>query len=146
MSENTVLQLKKIIKAKRNNVFDAWTKPELMKQWYAPGSMKVPSASADLKIGGSYSVEMKGDMNGQPVNPTVSGVYQKIIPNELISFTWSWQNEPTNESLVTIEFKDVSGGTEVILTHERLRNAESKEKHQHGWLGCLENLQRFCEA
>ena len=144
MSENIRLQVKKIIKAKRQVVFDAWTQSELMKQWYAPGAMKTPSAGSDLIIGGKYFVEMKGDMNGEPVNPTASGTYKKIIPNELISFTWGWEGDPSPETLVTVEFKDVGGGTEVTLTHERFVNNESRDKHQHGWMGCLENLAKFC--
>lgn len=143
MSENLKLQLRQFIKAKRQNVFDAWTKPELMKQWYAPRSMIVPNVSSDLKVGGSYKVEMKGDMNGQHVNPTVSGTYKKIIPNELICFTWGWQGDPSPETLVTVEFKDVNGGTEVTLTHERFPNTEARDKHQYGWTGCLENLDKF---
>ena len=76
MSENIKLQLKQFIKAKRSQVFDAWTKPELLTN---------PSASSDLKVGGKYHIEMKGQMDGEPVNQTASGEYTKIIPNELIS-------------------------------------------------------------
>jgi len=143
MSENIVLQLKKVIKASRQQAFDAWTKPELMKQWYAPGAMKTPNATSDLKVGGSYSVEMKGEMKGKEVNPTASGTYEKIIPNELISFTWGWEGDPSAKTLVTVEFKDVAGGTEVTLIHERFATVESKDSHQHGWIGCLESLEKF---
>jgi uncharacterized protein YndB with AHSA1/START domain len=142
MSEHVKLVVKKVIKASQKEVFDAWTQPELMKQWYAPGEMKVPNASADLNIGGAYSVEMKGEMGGEQVNPVVSGTYRKIIPNKLISFTWSWQDDPTPETLVTVQFDAVSGGTEVTLTHDRFGSIEARDKHQHGWLGCLENLSR----
>ncbi len=143
MSENIKLVLKKVIKASRQKVFEAWTQPELMKKWYAPGEMKVPNASSDLRVGGAYSVEMKGDMGGQLVNPTAKGTYKKIIPNELVSFTWQWQGDSTAETLVTVTLKDVDGGTEVTLTHEQFMSVEAKEKHQHGWQGCLENLEKF---
>jgi uncharacterized protein YndB with AHSA1/START domain len=143
MSTKTMLQVRKIIKAKRQRVFEAWTKPELMMKWYAPGEMKTPSASSDLKIGGAYRVEMKGPMGGEIVNPTVRGTYQKIVQNELVSFTWRWDGDDSPETLVTVELKDVDGGTEVILTHERFPSSEEKDKHQHGWIGCLENLAKF---
>ena len=144
MSENIKLQLKKFIKAKRSQVFDAWTKQELIVQWFAPGSMTVPSAFADARVGGSYRVEMKGEMNGEPVNPTAAGIYKKIIPNELICFPWRCQGDPSPETIVTVELKDMSDGTEVTLTHERFASNEAKEKHQHGWIGCLDNLADFC--
>ena len=143
MSENIKLQLKKIIKAKRSQVFEAWTKPEVMMKWYHPGAMTNPTAGSDLKVGGKYHVEMKGEMDGKPVNPTVSGEYTKIIPNELISFTWGWEHESSAKTLVTVELKDVSGGTEVILTHERFANSDTCDHHQKGWVGCLDNLEKI---
>ena len=146
MTENVTLTIRKFIKAPRQRVFDAWTRHELMKQWYAPGAMVVPSASSDVKVGGAYSVEMKGDMGGKLVSPSVGGTYVKIIPNEVISFTWSWVGDPAPETLVTVTFKDSNGGTEVTLTHERFPSAEAKTKHEHGWVGCLENLAKFLEG
>jgi uncharacterized protein YndB with AHSA1/START domain len=137
VKENLSLQVTRMVKARRERVFDAWTKPELMHLWFAPGTMTVPHASADLRVGGAYRVEMKGDAE---VPHIVGGIYQEIVPNELLRFTWGWQGGPEAQSVVTVEFKDVDGGTEVILTHERLPDAESRDKHQHGWIGCLENL------
>jgi len=136
VSENLSLQVSRMVKAKRHRVFDAWTKPELMHLWFAPGSMTVASASADLRIGGAYHVEIKGDAG---VIHMVHGVYQEIIPNERLRFTWGWQDVPDG-SVVTVEFKDVEGGTEVILTHERLTTVEWRDRHEHGWNGCLVNL------
>jgi len=140
---DTRLQVKRFINATRDRVFEAWTKPELMKQWYAPGTMTVPNASSDLRVGGAYSVEMKGTMNGKFVNPTVGGRYTKIVPNELLVFTWSWQGDSAPETLVTVELKEADGGTEVTLTHERFASPEVRDRHEHGWTGCLENLASF---
>lgn len=131
------LQVTRMVKAKRPRVFEAWTNPELMHLWFAPGTMTVPSASADLRVGGAYRVVMKGD--GE-VTHVVSGVYEEIVPNELLRFTWGWLGGDEEQSLVTVEFKDAVDGTEVILTHERLSTEESRNKHQHGWIGCLQNL------
>jgi uncharacterized protein YndB with AHSA1/START domain len=143
LSENLSLQVKRMVKARRHRVFDAWTKPELMHLWFAPGTMTVPHASADLRVGGAYRVEIKGDAE---VPHVASGVYQEIVPNELLRFTWGWQGGPDMQSVVTVEFKDVDGGTEVILTHERLPDAEWRDKHEHGWIGCLANLARVFDG
>jgi glutathione S-transferase len=140
VSESVSLQVKRFVNARRPRVFDAWIKPELMYLWFAPGAMKVASASADARVGGAYRIEIQGD---GAVTNIAAGVYTEIVPNELLSFTWGWQNFPGWESLVTVVFKDLEGGTEVILTHERLPNEESRDKHQHGWLGCLSNLARL---
>jgi len=137
VKENLSLQVSRMVKARRERVFDAWTKPELMHLWFAPGTMRVAHASADLRLGGAYRVEIQGDAE---VTHIATGVYQEIVPNELLRFTWGWQGGPDMQSVVTVEFKDADRGTEVILTHERLPDAESRDKHRHGWIGCLENL------
>jgi uncharacterized protein YndB with AHSA1/START domain len=146
MNDNVTLKITKLIKAPRHKVFSAWITPELMKRWYAPGAMIVPSARSDAKVGGSYQIEMRGEMGGKHVNPTVGGTYRKIIPDELISFTWGWVGDPSPETLVTVTFKEIDGVTEVTLTHERFATTEAKEKHQHGWTGCLDNLAKFLET
>jgi uncharacterized protein YndB with AHSA1/START domain len=129
-----------MIKARRPRVFDSWTKPELMHLWFAPGTMTVADAAVDLRVGGAYRVEMRSD---GAVTNIAAGVYTEIVPNERLSFTWGWKNFPGPESQVTVVFRDVDGGTEVVLTHDRLPNEESRDKHQHGWLGCLANLVRL---
>jgi len=142
VKENLSLQVKRMVKAKRQRVFDAWTKPELMHLWFAPGTMTAPHASTDLRVGGAHRVEINGDAD---VTHVASGVYQEIVPNELLRFTWGWQGGLEAQSVVTVEFKDADGGTEVILTHERLPDVEWWDKHQHGWIGCLENLAALFE-
>jgi len=141
--QSTSLKVSKFIQAKRSRVFQAWTDPALMKLWYAPGDMKVARATAEPRVGGSYLVEMSGQsecaQQGEP-QPLVSGTYQKVVQDELLVFTWNWRQAPNADSVVTVEFRDRDGGTEVTLTHERLPDAESTARHTHGWTGCLENL------
>lgn len=148
------LQVRRVIKAKREQVFNAWTRPEMMQQWFAPGNMVVPSAKNDLRIGGAYRIEMLGssacdaaekDADGYKT-AIATGTYKAIIPNELICFTWQGDCDSMNEqTLVTVQLKDVEGGTELILTHEGFAAVDSRDRHQQGWQGCLAKLELFCE-
>jgi len=140
MNQPTTLTLTTVVKAKRSTVFAAWTKPEIIKRWFAPGAMTVPNARADVRVGGAYLIEMHGEMGGKMVNPSVAGVYREIVPDQRIVFTWAWVGDPSPETLVTVSFRDVAGGTEVTLVHERFASSEARDKHQHGWQGCLDNL------
>lgn len=45
--------------------------------------------------------------------------------------------------MVTVEFVDFGGSTEVRLTHENLPGAESAKNHEHGWSGSLDKLERL---
>jgi uncharacterized protein YndB with AHSA1/START domain len=144
------LQLSRTIKAERRRVFEAWTRPELMSQWFAPGEMTVTSASADLRVGGSYKIDINdpsavGDDGKLGRKGGTEGIYRKIVPNELLSFTWQGNCGRNEETVVTVAFKDVEEGTEVTITHEHFQTAESMNRHQKGWDGCLANLVRFAE-
>ena len=147
MSEKLTLQICRTIKSERTSVFDAWTRPELMQRWFAPGAMTVTSATGDLRVGGTYQVEMSGDNgSGKCMHAAVGGTYKEIVPHELVRFSWAWPADPTPESLVTVEFKGEDARTEITLTHDGLASQEAFDKHQHGWLGCLEKLVAFCES
>jgi uncharacterized protein YndB with AHSA1/START domain len=139
-SEDLKFEIRRVIKAPRSRVFASWTTPELMRQWFAPGGMRVASASADLRPGGEYRVEMHGVDDAVHV---AAGVYRKIVPNELLSFTWGGSCDPGSGTLVTVAFRDFEQGTELILTHEHFSSAEAAAKHEHGWIGCLDSLEAF---
>lgn len=136
------LNISQIIKAERTKVYKAWTEPAIMKKWFAPGDMTVPKASADARVGGAYSITMKGP----DASPTVSGEYKEVVANERLVFTWRWAGDEDEPTLVTVTFKDVKGGTEVAIKHEKFVSAESRDKHAHGWKGCLDNLQNKVAA
>lgn len=142
---NLKLEITRVIKADRKRVFDAWTQPEALQQWFSPGKMRVAKASADVRVGGAYSCEMQGRPDGSDENhrAKASGVYKRIIPNELLSFTWHGDWEPSEETLVTIQFRDVAEGTEVTLTHERFATENSRNGHQQGWTSILDKLAHF---
>ena len=145
MSDPLKLQVKRHIKASRAELFDAWTRPELMKKWYTPGPMTVITATSDLRIGGAYRVEMQ---EGPETIYVATGIYKQIVPNQLLSFTWEpdWMTGPDHQTIVTVEFNEADGGTEVLLTHEGFATAETAGKHDQGWQGCLANLAKVTEA
>ncbi|MHB8454112.1 MAG: SRPBCC family protein [Acidiferrobacterales bacterium] len=142
-ASQTRLQIRTFIRATRERVFAAWTDPNLVKEWIAPGALTVPDASIDLRIGGSFQIEMEGVMRGQQQHGTASGHYTKIIPNELLVFTWTWSGYAFPETLVTVEFKDVKDGTEITLTHDRFGDTEVRDRYNSGWHSTFEKLAKL---
>jgi uncharacterized protein YndB with AHSA1/START domain len=138
-SANITLQVKRTFRAPRAQVFRAWTDRAELARWFAPSAeytTVVPEL--ELRVGGRYRVEMHH--KGGNVH-TVFGTYQEIKPPEKVVFTWRWDGDTSHEdSVVTIEFHDLGSSTEVILTHERLPSTEERDKHAHGWNGCMDQL------
>jgi uncharacterized protein YndB with AHSA1/START domain len=143
------LQVRRVIAAERSRVYQAWTRPELIAQWFAPGKT-VSNITSDPRPGGEYRFEFFGlpceaDVDAPQVPSAVSvvGVYKEVVPDERISYTWCGSRFPDENTLVTVEFKDAQGGTEVTITHENFTSAESRNQHQRGWEGCLTSLENF---
>lgn len=140
----TTLRIERTLAAPREKVFEAWTRPEALTRWFAPGTMTCRVHALELRPGGAYRIEMC-DAGGRP--NIVGGVYREIVPPSRLVFTWAWEAGPgPGETLVTIELHDEGGRTRLVLTHERFPNAEARDKHDQGWAGCLANLASALEA
>lgn len=137
------LILTRTFKAPVERVYAAWTDPEKMRRWFAPGDMTVPAAEAEVRVGGRYRVQMQG---GDCEFNTTGGVYREVIPNRRLVFTWQWEGTDL-ETLVTLEFRSLSANeTELTLIHEGFDNEATRDKHGQGWDGCLANLASFLES
>jgi glutathione S-transferase len=135
------LRLTRLIQADPATVFEAWTDPTKLTLWSAPEGMDL-EAEVDLRVGGRYRLLMKGSDGGVF---TAVGVYREIDSPNRLSYTWKWE-EPGNDhydTLVTVEFHDRDGGTEVVLMHELFPDAEIAAKHDEGWASCLNRLEKL---
>ena len=137
--EDLRLELTRVIKAPRARVFDAWTRPEMIRQWFGPEGMKPAEVETDPKVDGSYMIAMESCAEpGRHSKAT--GRYTKVNPYDLLQFTWDASWAPGEESLVTIHFRDMDGGTEIKLIHDRFNTKESRDGHNKGWTGILDPL------
>ena len=135
------LQLKRTFAAPRERVFRAWTDPAGLQQWFAPTDEYTAVVEVDLRVGGTYRIEMLSPKGNRYC---VRGTYREIKPPEKLVYTWSWENEPEmGNTLVTVEFHDRGGATEVILTQEFFPTEKAREEHNKGWSGCLDRLAKI---
>jgi uncharacterized protein YndB with AHSA1/START domain len=141
MNEPMILSITRIIKARRARVFEAWTNPELMKLWLAPGELTAPSAEADPRVGGRFTIAMEGMMRGRYTKGVASGTYQQIIPDELVVLTWNWTGDyAPPETVITVAFRDVEGGTEVSLTQQGFADEQHRSGYEGGWYSAFDKL------
>ena len=138
------LTLKRHYPAPVEKVFRAWIDPEALKRWFGPsdeGKILVPETN--LTVGGRYRIVMQMPSGEQH---RVGGVYREIVPNEKLVFTWAWESTPERESLVTVRLKRAGDGTDMTLIHEQFFDDAARDRHQHGWTGTLERLDRYVSA
>lgn len=124
-------------------VWDAWTQPEGLKQWFGPDAGKVDIAEVDLRVGGRYHIlfyTLDGDWHD------VSGTYREVKRPERLSFTWAWKSTPERESLVTLTFKAARGGTDFTMLHSQFFDLAARENHESGWVGAIAKLERYLGA
>jgi uncharacterized protein YndB with AHSA1/START domain len=126
----------------REKVFDAWTNPKALAAWFGGAAVETVSAEVDLRVGGAWRLSVRAGTEFG----AVEGVYLEIDPPRRVSYSWRWERpdgSPGRESLVTVDFVEEAGGTEVIVTHEGLRSEESLVFHRGGWTASLEELARL---
>src|SRR4029453_5781237 len=112
------LQIKRFIRASRDRVYAAWTDPAQLKKWFGPENIKTHNLIADARVGGQFHWDLT-DQEGKEI--TISGGYRELEPGKKIVFTWQWEDDEdwkSHSSIVTVEFFDREGGTELRLTHE----------------------------
>jgi len=145
----TRVQIRRIFSAPLAKVFEAWTKPEKLEKWMCRDTPQSTTRywDFDIREGGGFHLENRmpdGTVYRQWIG------YRELKPPVRLVLDWNWErfdaqgrrNAGPHESLVTVEFRDLWGSTEVILTHELLPTQEMREGVRRGWKGCFDLLER----
>ncbi|MBB3860620.1 uncharacterized protein YndB with AHSA1/START domain [Novosphingobium hassiacum] len=95
-------------------VFEAWSKPELFRQWWTPKSfgMTIVSCEMDVRTGGTYRLEIGHPSMDQPM--AFFGRYLEVVPSALMV----WTNDENGEGPVTrVTFAEAAGRTTVVYSN-----------------------------
>jgi uncharacterized protein YndB with AHSA1/START domain len=129
------LVVRRIIPVPRERVFAAWLDPASVAVWMSPGPVTGAAAEIDARVGGRFRIVMRhptGDADHW-------GEFLIVDPPSKLSFTWMSAATDRKPTLVTVEFIDRDGSTEVVLTHERLPPSQA-DTHRRGWTDILQKL------
>jgi uncharacterized protein YndB with AHSA1/START domain len=152
--ESLKLEMKRVIRASRQRVFDAWTRPETIRLWFGPGR-ELGEVLADAKVGGEYSFTMLTKLAGDAgaadrcdvvQTSSAKGRYVRVEPYDLLQFTWIGSWDASVESMVTLTFTDVEGGTELAFVQQRFSSEASRDQHEYGWAPALDKLKQVLES
>ncbi len=104
-------------------VFEAWTRPELLKRWWAPSSagVQLVSCETDVRTGGKYRFEF-GSGNSEPM--AFFGKYIDVVPNARLV----WTNDENDDGAVTtVTFEDKEGRT-LLVSHDVYPSEEALDQ------------------
>jgi len=106
--------LTRVFDAPRHLVFDAWTRPELLKRWHGARGWNLVVCEVDLRVGGSWRFVSRGP-DGTDMRQ--SGVYREIVRPERLVLTEMFDNQSyAGESLITHVFLEQNRTTTVTST------------------------------
>ncbi len=132
------LELRKTIRASPARVFEAWTQPAQLKQWWGPEGVTCTEAEADLRVGGRYRIANRFP-DGKVL--WIAGEFEQIAPPHMLVYSWRLESEARPPERVTVRFEARADATEVIVVHELIPTAAIRDMHEQGWRGCLDGLQ-----
>jgi uncharacterized protein YndB with AHSA1/START domain len=135
-------EIRRCFRSPRDAVFRAWTQPDALKRWWCPSGWVPEAIALDVRAGGVYRIGMRHPESDRRV--AVAGRFLEVRPPERLKFTWRWEGAfpATPETIVTIEFREFAGGTELTLRHENFVDPSLGHQHRSGWVMACERLDR----
>jgi uncharacterized protein YndB with AHSA1/START domain len=122
-------------------VFEAWTKPELLKLWWAPKSMAMSllSCEADVRVGGRYRFVF-----GHDASKTMAfyGKYIEVTPYSRL--VWTNEEGDGGEAITTVTFEEKDGKTLLVL-HDLHPSKEALDGAIGSGVGMRETFEQLDE-
>lgn len=111
----------RVFRASPRQVFDAWTKPELLAQWFGPPSWSLPGCEIDLRVGGAWRFVM--EKKGSGARMELKGTYREIVPGERLvtteSFVPAWYEGESLNTLTLEAMGELTKQTVVVRYDSR---------------------------
>jgi len=140
----------RVFEAPRGLVFDAYTKPELVRRWLlGPDGWSMPVCEIDLRAGGKYRYVWRQDSDGKEMG--MGGVYREVVrPERFVAtekFDEAWYPGEAVDTIVLTEQAGKTTLTQTILYDSReTRDAVLKSPMQRGMAMSYDRLERFLPA
>ena len=136
----------RVFDAPRRLVFDAFTKPELLKRWFGPRGWSLVVCEVDLRVGGGFRFVLRGP-DGRDMG--MRGVYRELDPPERSVHMESFDDYP-GESQVTAVMVEESGKTTLTATvlypSKEVRDMVIQSGMEHGAAESYDKLAELLAA
>ena len=137
-----MLEIERVLAAGPAVVFEAFSVPEELAQWWGPKDFTVPSLRFDPRVGESFRIEM------QPPEGDafyLTGQLREVEPLARLAYTFVWEDpDPDDvETLVGLSFRELGESTEVVLTQGPFKTKPRRELHRNGWTDRFDMLEQL---
>lgn len=144
MTPHTI-HIHRVVRAPAERVFRAFIDPAAMCKWLPPNGFTATIHHMDAKVGGSFRMSFTNFTTQSEI--AFGGEYLEIVPNERLRYTDKFDDPNLPGTMtVTINFKEVSCGTELIITQEGVPGIIPSEHCYLGWQESLILLAKLVEA
>jgi uncharacterized protein YndB with AHSA1/START domain len=133
--------------APKHLVYEAWTNPDLVRQWWCGERGEMTVAEIDLRVGGKWRYAMIASSTGEEV--AFHGEYREIVTNERLVSTEAYEGIPDPDehaALNTLTLTEVDGRTrlEVLVEHptQEGRDMHIQSGMEGGMQEALDRLER----
>ncbi|MDD7970821.1 SRPBCC family protein [Roseinatronobacter alkalisoli] len=151
LDPKTDLKLERTLAAPRALLWECWTTPEHIKQFFVPHPHLVKDCEINLRIGGRFNTVF--DVEGNEMKN--EGVYLEIVPEEKLVFTdtysegWKPSENPFMTAIILLE--DAPDGGTKYTAIARHRTPESRQSHEDmgffgGWGTVLDQLEAYAKT
>ena len=135
------LVIEKMIDAPRARVFEAWSKPEQLKRWFAPKPYTLIIEKMDFRPGGSFSMAMRSP---DGVEHSFAGIYREVVPPARIIWTAEFLKGPVDQISTEVTFEEHEKKTTITVRQTFAVLTPETEPHtrgaKQGWTATLNQL------
>lgn len=146
LKDDCEVVLTRLFNAPRRVVFDAMTKPELLKRWMGPRGWLLIVSEIDLRVGGRWRSVLRSP-EGKEMG--MSGVYREIDPPERLVSTEAYDDYP-GQSVNTLLLREENGKTiftcTILYPSKDVRDAVIASGMEHGAAECYDRLAEVLDA
>jgi uncharacterized protein YndB with AHSA1/START domain len=151
LDPNTDLSFTRMLAVPRDLIWECWTEPQHIPQFFIPEPHKVTSVEIDLRVGGRFNTTF--DAEGTVMEN--QGVYLEVVPCEKLVFTdgytEGWKPVPEPFMTAILLLSDAPGGGTTYTAIARHRNPETRRAHEDmgffdGWGTVATQLETYAKG
>jgi uncharacterized protein YndB with AHSA1/START domain len=149
------LHITRMLDAPRELVYEAFTNPAMLAQWFGPRGFAAMDIDYDVRVGGKWSLRLHKTAEETACDPEGEtdlyqhGTYLEVAAPERLVYTFAWKGkvEPLNyETKITVMFRELEGKTVLDFKQGPFESEADRDGHNIGWSSAFDRFAEFLLA